>query len=229
MRRSWPILLATLLPLAAMADTPAAADAWELVGTSDGITTYRREVPGSPVVAIRGDGIVDAPLLRVASVLLDTARLHEWTDSLAEARRIRTISKTEFVEYDHIATPFILKDRDFVVRTKVEFISKDQQIVLRMRSVTDPLAPATDYVRGELMQSSYVLTGLDHGMRTRMVADVHADPKGSVAKWIVNHYQKGWAHDTITRLRDQVKKPDIVDDVELKESLTKAGYFDGSP
>jgi hypothetical protein len=225
-RHARSALLATLLPLAATADTSTSTDTWERLGTSDGITTYRREVPGSPVVAIKGDGIVDAPILRVASVILDTTRLHEWTDSLAAARRIRTVSRAEFVEYDHIRTPFILKDRDFVVQTSVELLPKEKQIVLRMRSVADPAAPATSYVRGELMQSRYVLTGLDHGRRTRMIADVHADPKGSVPKWIVNHYQKGWAHDTITRLRDQVKRPDIEDDAELERILAKEGYFD---
>ncbi len=225
-RRAWSVLLATLLPLAATADSSTTADGWECLGTRDGITTYRRAVPGSPVVAIKGDGIVEAPILRVASVVLDTTRLHEWTDSLGAARRIRIISWTEFVEYDHIRTPFILKDRDFVVQTNLEFAPKQKQIVLRMRSVTDPLAPATSRVRGELMQSSYVLTGLDHGRRTRMIADVHADPKGSVPKWIVNHYQKGWAYDTITRLREQVKKLEIEDDAELERILAKEGYFD---
>jgi hypothetical protein len=221
------VLLASLLPLAAAADSSTTAEEWECLGTRDGITTYRRAVPGSPVVAIRGDGIVEAPILRVASVVLDTARLHEWTDSLALARRIRISSWTEFVEYDQIRTPFILKDRDFVVHTSLELLPEQKQIVLRMRSVTDPLAPATGRrVRGELMQSRYVLSGLDRGRRTRMIAEVHADPKGAVPKWIVNHYQKGWAYETITRLRGQVRKPDIEDDAELGRTLAKGGYFD---
>jgi hypothetical protein len=219
-------LLAALLPLAASVETSTTGGPWQRLGTRDGITTYRREVPGSPVVAIMGDGIVDAPLLRVASVVLDTARLREWTDSLASAQRIRKISETEFVEYDQIRTPFILRDRDFVVHTRLEFEPTEKRVVLRMHSVVDPLAPVTSRVRGELMQSSYVLTGLDHGRRTHMIADVHADPRGSVPKWIVNHYQQGWAHDTITRLRDQVRKPDVTDDPELERVLAGQGYFD---
>ena len=58
-----------------------------------------------------------------------------------------------------------------------------------------------------------------------MVAEIHADPKGSVAKWIVNMFQKGWPHNTITSLREQVKKPDIRDHAHLKEVLTDKGYF----
>ena len=47
-----------------------------------------------------------------------------------------------------------------------------------------------------------------------------------MAKWIVNHYQKSWAHDTIERLRNQVRKPSMHDDPELKQTLLEMGYFD---
>jgi hypothetical protein len=49
------------------------------------------------------------------------------------------------------------------------------------------------------------------------------DPKGSVAKWMVNLFQKSWPHKTITALRQQVKKPDIKDNAKLKEALLKEG------
>lgn len=218
-------LLVLLLPLAATSDAPG-GEVWERLATREGITSYRREVPGSPVVAIKGEGIVEAPILRVASVILDTGRLQEWTDSLASARRIRIVSWAEFVEYDHIRTPFILRDRDFVVHTRVELEPARKRIVLQMRSVSDPAAPVTSRVRGELLQSTYVLTGLDHGTRTGMVAAVHADPKGSVPKWIVNHYQRGWAYDTLRRLRLQVARPDVTDDPELARLLAEQGYLD---
>ena len=38
---------------------------WDLVGSKDDITTYRREVAGSPIVAIKGEGTVDASIARV--------------------------------------------------------------------------------------------------------------------------------------------------------------------
>jgi len=66
---------------------------------------------------------------------------------------------------------------------------------------------------------------IDGGKKTRVLAEVLADPKGSVAKWIVNMFQKGWPHNTITSLRAQVKKPDIKDHARLKDVLTDQGYF----
>ena len=51
-----------------------------------------------------------------------------------------------------------------------------------------------------------------------------ADPRGSVAKWIVNLVQKDWPHKTIASLRRQVAKPDIKDQARLKQLLSEKGY-----
>jgi len=77
-----------------------------LWASKDDIVSYRREVAGSPVIAIRGEAVVDASIVRVASVLLDTARLPQWMDRLAEARRIRTQGARHYVEYDRANVPF---------------------------------------------------------------------------------------------------------------------------
>jgi hypothetical protein len=198
--------------------------AWEKFDEDDGIAVYRRDVAGSPVVALRGDGYVDAPLLRVASVLVDTKRATEWIDSLAEARTLRQISEDEYVEWDHIATPFVLKDRDFVFRAKLELHAKQKQVVLNYHSVADPDAPKTDYIRGEFLFGSFVLTAVDGGKRTRVMAEVLCDPKGSVAKWMVNLFQKSWPHNTIMSLRTQVAKRDIKDNEKLRQALIHEGF-----
>ncbi len=201
------------------------APGWEKIGEDDGITVYRREVAGSPVIAFKGEGIIDASILRVASILVDTTRATEWIDSLVEERTIRRVSETEYIEYDHMGTPFVMKDRDFVIDCKLDLDAAQKKATVRFHSVTDSLAPATSYVRGELISSSFALTALERGTKTRMVAEIHCDPKGSVAKWIVNWFQKGWPHNTIMSLRAQAAKPDIVDHARLKEVMTEKGYF----
>jgi hypothetical protein len=118
-----------------------------------------------------------------------------------------------------------MKDRDFVTRAKLEFDNAGKKVILKMHSVTDPLAPPTDFVRGEIMESYFIMTSIDHGTKTHISVEVHADPKGSIAKWIVNMFQKSWPHNTISRLRAQVAKPDIKDHPRLKAELTAAGYL----
>src|SRR5258708_2555866 len=79
---------------------PAPLPAWEKIDDDDGITVYRREVPGSPVIAFKGEGDISASILRVASVLIDTSRATEWIDSLAQARTVKQLSEDEYIEYD---------------------------------------------------------------------------------------------------------------------------------
>jgi START domain len=210
-------------PAASSARVPLPA--WEKIGDSDGIIAYRREVPGSPLIAVKGEGVISAPIVRVASVLVDSTRAPEWIDRLVESRVIRQVSETETVHYDHIGTPVVMKDRDFVTRARLEFDNAGKKVILKMHSVTDVLAPPTDFVRGEIMESYFVMTSLDHGTKTHISVEVHADPKGSIAKWIVNMFQKSWPHNTISRLRTQVAKPDIKDHPRLKAELTQAGYL----
>src|SRR5882724_1304653 len=173
---------------------------------------------------MRGEGIVNAPILRVASVLVDTSRAHEWVDSVAETRTLRRLSDTEYVQWNHIATPWVIKDRDFVFSTKLELNPPAFQVSLNYHSVTDPAAPKTDYVRGQFIYGTFVLTSLDAGKKTRVLFELLCEPKGSVAKWMVNLVQKDWPHSTISRLRRQVAKPDVVDNVKLAQALKSAGY-----
>jgi hypothetical protein len=200
----------------------AKASVWQKLAETDGISVFGRDVAG--LLAMRGEGIVNAPILRVASVLIDTSRAHEWVDSVAETKTLRKISDTEFVQWNHVETPWVLQDRDFVFTTKLELDPAARQVTLNYHSVKDPAAPKTDYIRGVFMYGKFVLTSIDGGKKTRVLAELLCDPKGSVAKWMVNMVQKDWPHSTIVRLRRQVAKPNVKDDPKLALALKQAGY-----
>lgn len=194
---------------------PAGWEKVETVGASnpagpvdERTDVYRRQVPGSPVVAFRGQGYIDAPLTRVASVILDEKRATEWVDSLEEEWVIRMYGEREFLQYSHIGTPFVIKDRDFVTRGKVTADAREGSFTLELRSVEDPAMPPRDHVRGDL-QGYWKLYSADGGKRSYLVAEMHADPKGDVPKWLVNLFQKQWPINTFKSLRKQVAKGDV--------------------
>jgi hypothetical protein len=219
------ILIASVLALldpSASAESPAN---WQKIDDQDGIVAYSRDVPGSAILAFRGDGDIAAPIAKVASILIDIERGPEWMDSLIDAHPVRRISDIEYVEYDHFGTPFPLAHRDFVFAAKMELLPQSKQIVLRFHSVDDPQAPKTGYVRGELIQSSFMLTSLDHGTRTHMVADIQTDPKGWIPAFIANMVQRSWPVSTIASLRKQAKKANVAENARLKQALIDAGYY----
>jgi hypothetical protein len=201
-----------LLALLLLAQPAGDADSLSVAGwkqvkkTDDGILVYRRGVPGSPVLAFKGEGDVDAPLDKVATIVFDTTRAAEWIADLKESRIVRWTGDTEFVEYDHIGTPFILKDRDFV--STVSFSVKPGEVKFHYASTTDPSLPEKRYVRGDLMDTTYLLTAIDAG-HTHVVADFHCDPKGWIPSFVANWAQADWPVDTFRGLRRQAAKPDV--------------------
>ena len=211
------------LPRASYADDAPASGKWEKVTSDSGINVFKKDVEGSPIIAFKGDGVIDANILRVASVLTDTSRSKEWIDRLVDAAVLETISPLERIQYTHIKTPPGLDDRDFVARAKMTIDGENKRITVAIHSTTHPSKPAgaNGIVRGELLGSSFLLVPLPGG-KTRVITEIHADPKGSVPKFVVNMVQKDWPINTIKGLRKQVGRAS--DNEALKAHLIEKGF-----
>jgi hypothetical protein len=177
---------------------------WENIRNEAGISVSRKAIPGSSFVALRGEGDVNGSLLAVADVLVDVAHEQEWIADIKEARVLRHVTDTEYILYSHLGTPPTLTDREFVADVKLTIDPSKQSLRIDMRSVDDPAAPSTSYVRGFLSESSFRLQANPDGKTTHVVAEIHADPKGNLPGWVVNFFQKNWGFRTLQSLRKQV-------------------------
>jgi hypothetical protein len=204
-------LTVTLFCLESIAIPPASSEpGWEKIKDADGVVAYARNVPGSSVLAFKGEGLVDAPPVTVAWAFLDTERAPEWIADLVSSSVVRWLSPNQYIEYNHLHTPFVMKDRDFVSTVTLTMDRATRQFTIAYGATQDDVgAPRTDFVRGEIKNSRFVLTPVDGGRRTHLVAEVHCDPMGSVPKWIVNFFQRSWPIDTFYGLRRQVAKSDL--------------------
>jgi hypothetical protein len=196
-------LLALLVPATSWAGD---SSGWEAIRSDAGIQVSRKVVAGSPFVAFRGEGDVNATLLEVADVLVDVPHENEWLDSVKEARILRKVSDTEYIMYSHLGTPPTMTDRDFVTDVRVAIDPGKRGLVVDMHSVDDAAAPHTDYVRALLTESSFTLRANPDGKTTHVVAEIHCDPKGSIASWAVNFFQRSWGFNTLQSLRRQVAR-----------------------
>ena len=216
--------LAALVIWAAAHDAHA-DDAWKPVTSDHGVEIYRRTVPGSDVVALKGVGVIDAPLWKIASILLDTKRAPEWADSLKESRVLRRIGPTAYIEYNHIGLPLIMKDRDFVSEVQIEVDPATRTFALVYRPSADGLPIPTHNVRGEILAGRFEAVSLERGARTRLTAEVQADPKGLLPTWLVNMFQRHWPVTTFQRLRAQSAKPDIAMPADFRDVLSATVGF----
>ena len=186
---------------------------WNQCSNDNGLTTYWANVKGSQVIAFRGEGIVDAPMEKVASIIIDTTRGAEWINSLVLSKVVRNISDTEFIEYDHVGIPFpfdqVISDRDFISDVNVEYDTQTGWMTVSYKPTTDPDAPPRKkYTRG-IVDCEFKLVRMSMPDQTYVEARVFTDPKGGIPKWLVNFFQQGWPQDTFEGLRNQAKKTDI--------------------
>ena len=211
------VCLVALIAMSVSAITLASIPrGWEKVSDDNGISVARQEVLGSPIVAFRGEAVINAPIAKVANVLMDTSRKLEWVSDIKEARDIRQINQFERVEYNHTGTPWPTTDRDFVFRATAKFDRASKSVVFELKSIVDPAVPETKNVRGELKQSFYRLTSIENGTKTMLEVEIQADPKGAIPKWLVNLTQKKWPRKTIEGIRAQCAKPDVLEHPGIK-------------
>jgi hypothetical protein len=215
------LFLAALLCMA----LPIQADGWKLVSKERGIEVYRREVPGTSIVAFKGTGTIDAPLWKIASILLDTRRAPEWVDSLKESRVVRRLALNSYIEYNHIGLPFIIKDRDFVSEVHIEVDPAARTFALIYKPTDDRNVPATHHVRGEIVAGSFRATSVEKDRRTDLTAELQSDPKGAIPGWLANFFQKNWPQSTFQKIRMQAAKPDIAMPDEFKDVLAPTRGF----
>ncbi|HJT23937.1 MAG TPA: START domain-containing protein, partial [bacterium] len=167
---------------------------WQKSCETDGLTIYWSRVQGSEVIAFKGNGIVDEPLDKVASVIVDTTRGTEWIDSLVSSKVVRNLNPTEFVEYDHVGIPFpfdtVMSDRDFVSHVTVDYDPDTRRLTVSYLPAEDELAPVLKkYTRG-VMTCVFRMVPMSLPDQTYVDAEVHCDPRGGVPKWLVNFFQE---------------------------------------
>jgi hypothetical protein len=196
------VLCGALLAVSLFAGAALAGN-WEKIDEDDGIVVYRKEVPNSPLLAFRGDAIVDAPIEKVLWVLGDNDHRTDWVDRLAESVILERKGAYDFVVYQHFALPFPMTDRDYVYRGRA-FRDAKGSVIVSLESVTHPKAPTPKGVRADLVGSRYILT--PKGNKTLVTVEIMTDPKGNVPAWLVNVIQKSWPTKTLTGLREQVQK-----------------------
>jgi len=186
------------------------SESWEKIREEEGISTFRKEIAGSPVVAFRGEAVIEDSMARVAGVLEAVEREIEWMADVGESYNLEVKDEADRWEYNRTKTPWPLQDRDFVIHTRISF-KRDPlpELLIRMSSEENPKKPRiSGVVRGNLIDSSFTLQQLEP-KKTRFVCEIHADPKGGIPKWVVNLFQKSWPYDTISGLRKQLLKKDI--------------------
>ncbi len=182
---------------------------WQLIREGDGIRTYRMERPDSPLLAFKGEGVIDAPIDLVLSVCLDAERADEWIGLVSESAVLRWLDDHRaYVQYTRFDLPWPVRDRVFVSQVEIEVDPDTFTATLAYHESPD--APAIDdAIIGSTAGTVFRLQPIEGGARTLFTGIGIADPRGAIPVWFVNWAGRSVPHRSLTALRRQVRMDDV--------------------
>ncbi len=200
-----PVLVGLCLSALGLA-APSAVLAWELTRDEDGIKAYKRTQADSPLLAWKAEGVVDAPVLQVMTVLLDGNRAGEWIPRLVQSE-VRDGSRwpREYKQFSRFDAPWPVSDRVFYSRVTIDVDPETGHTEIRYFDIDEEIE-TQGAVQGNAGGSFYVLEPIDDGERTYVSGVSVANPNGFIPTWLVNWVGSSVAWDTLSRLRAQVAR-----------------------
>lgn len=182
---------------------------WVLTRDEEGIRSYEMQREGSPLLCFKAEGIIDAPVDLVLSVVLDAERSKEWISYLSESIVVRWVDEpTEYVQQSRFDIPWPVKDRVFISHVGIEVDPETYAAVL-VYHPSDDRVELRNAVLGDATGTRFLLRPVAGGAHTSFTGIGIADPKGALPNWLVNWVGGSWPHQTIQALRKQARKDDV--------------------
>src|SRR5262245_10774003 len=217
-----PLFAITLLLCAA---EPQTAPAWEKIIEEEGITVWKRDVPGSSLVEFMARGAIETPMIRAAAVLRNSGREREWMESCIESRVLEWTSPIDATIYNRTESPvFFVSDRDLVAQARTTIDYEKKSINIEFKSVEHPRAPLSDSAVRMEARGHWKLRRID-ARHTEVEYQSRADPGGAIPNWLVNWASERIPFNTIVKMREQVKKQGYDKDEEILEVVIDFGRF----
>jgi hypothetical protein len=204
----WRFVASALLVLLTLPQDASAGE-WETIYTKKDIEVARKEIEDSPLMAFRGEGVVDVHISLLVSVLKDSKLGPEWVDLQSESSTIESISEDDRVIYNRYDLTWPVSDRDYVMRQITTYDEVSKVITVGYESTEHADRPENDCcVRAQAIRTFWRFQALPEG-KTKVEVEVLTDPKGSLPAWLVNMIQRGWPYNSITGLSLRASKGDV--------------------
>lgn len=192
----------------------ASAGHWESMGETDGVQVSRMQVSGSNMFAFRGEMIADVHISNLMTVFINSEERANWVDRYHSHR---TLERVESPEQNQMFEIYMIRfnlppgisDRDYVIRTDLEVDMDRKVVTARLRSVEDRRWPVNSCCVRAYTETFYEFTAIPGQNRTKMIVEVHTDPRGRLPAWLVNRIQGGWPSTTLSNMANRAKASDV--------------------
>ncbi len=179
--------------------------AWKLETNKDGVQIFSQKIPGSPLLAFRAVGYVDAPLGEMLAILRNVEVATKWDDSLKVKRTLEDKSELEAETYSIVKIPFPFDDRDLVLNNSLSYDEKTHELIVLAKSVVRADTPPNKrYVRAHIKFAEFRIIP-ENETYIKISMECHVDPKGNIPNWLVNFIQQDLPYDFIKNLEKFAK------------------------
>ena len=200
------LLAAAILAVTLPAGVASAEDGWVVDANEKGVVVTTRTEAGRHLPVFRGVGTIDAGIFEILAVMDDITRYTEWMADCTGAHIVKQINELERIEYNRIAAPWPVSDRDTTIRSWIEADPSKGDVWARFQSLSvAEQPPVSGVVRMPRLAGYYHLEAIDAG-HTKVTYQVDADPGGLLPDWLVKLTSRKLPIETIVGLRRQVAK-----------------------
>lgn len=193
----------TLLSIQSLEGQEDNSEGWEFVREKDNVKVYRKEVGDR--TAFRGIGIIEGTPEKLVGIIHNPKRWKFWIDDLDEGKLLEKKSDFHFVFLQEIDAMWPVKNREIVFESIVSRVGPSQ-ILLEMKSVNHPKAPANSNVRAKVTFTRYRIDPLE-GNRMQVTFENLSDPGGRIPDFMVDWASKSFPVSIIEGLRKEMLNP----------------------
>jgi uncharacterized protein YndB with AHSA1/START domain len=184
---------------------PPNPNPWQEVNKREDVTVWARAVPNSSVREVRAEGIIEAPITNVWSVLGDIEHFVDFMPYVVETRVLETKGNGHF-EYTLLNPPLVSK-RDYTLEITTVEDPNGEAFVRSWTSANHKGPPPRDgAVRLDVVEGSWTLEKID-GTHTRATYMLLTDPGGNIPSWMANKANTTSLPDLMNAVRQRALDP----------------------
>jgi len=181
---------------------------WQLRKNQGGIPVYTRKVTGSPILEVKANVIINAPLPEVIAYFEDEKQIRHWYYQCVLSKFIENDGPKQEVIYLILHLPWPVATRDFVFRRTRSKDVLHGVINYTLTALPDRLPLVKGMIRVRSIESVWSFRSLTQG-QTEMFFLQHTDTAGSIPASFVNAVVADTPYYSLKNFREQLTGKDV--------------------
>jgi hypothetical protein len=173
---------------------------WELKKDKDGVQVYILEDNESEFNPYKSVAIMEGNILNFESLLKDSPRMTEWSESVVKVEILREIGDSIQVYYSIADAPFPIKNRDGIYQNSFSWSNDKKVLTVDVQLLPDFIEKNEEYERVSGW-GYWRIEDVGKG-KIEVVCEMHIHPGGSIPAWLANAFADKNPYNNMMKLKE---------------------------